>query len=89
MEVSNQKPPPQAPLNTTAERRSLARTKLFEYDKDFLSTDELVIMFQLLGENDDFVDSYLLLTTLPTSTDEVQYNWLKRRIAMVDEGSSR
>ena len=89
MEVSNQKPPPQAPLNTMAERRSLARTKLFEYDKDFLSTDELVIMFQLLGENDDFVDSYLLLTTLPTSTDEVQYNWLKRRIAMVGEGSSR
>ena len=37
-------------------------------------------MFEVLRASSDNVDEYLLLATLPTSTDEVRHGWLKRRI---------
>jgi len=44
--------------------------------------DEFVIMFDVLGENNDYVDAYLVLATSPASMDEVRWAWLKRRLSV-------
>ncbi|KAF8546338.1 hypothetical protein OG21DRAFT_1491316 [Imleria badia] len=49
--------------NAAAEKRHIARTTLLEREKDFLSLEELVVMFDVLGESNDHVDGYLLLAT--------------------------
>ena len=40
----------------------------------------ICIMFEVLRASSDNIDKYLLLATMPASTDEVQHGWLKRRI---------
>ncbi|KAF8550355.1 hypothetical protein OG21DRAFT_1525179 [Imleria badia] len=66
--------------NTTTEKRHIARTTLLEREKDFLSSEELVVMFDVLGESNDHVDGYLLLVMSATSTDDVRHSWLRKRI---------
>ena len=68
-------------VNATAEKRNAARTTLLECEQDFLTPDELFVMFDVLRESNDNVDEYLLLATSHASMDDVQHGWLRRRIA--------
>ena len=68
-------------VNAAAEKRNAARTTLLEHEQDFLTPDELFVMFDVLRESNDNVDEYLLLATSHASTDDVRHGWLRRRIA--------
>lgn len=66
--------------NAAAEKRNKARTTL-EREKDFLTSDELIVMIDILGRSNDHVDAHLLLATSPGARiDEVRHAWLRMRI---------
>ena len=53
-----------APLDTTSDavkQKKKARSLLLQLDSDFLSSKELVMLFDLFGSNDDAVNTYIVL----------------------------
>ena len=54
------------PLDTTSdavEQKKKARSLLLQLDSDFLSSKELVMLFDLFGSNDDAVNAYIVLAS--------------------------
>ena len=74
--------PGPAPLDTTSdavEQKKKARSLLLRLDSDFLSSEELVTLFDLFGSNDDAVDAYVVLASA-NNMAEVRHSWLKKRV---------
>ena len=74
--------PGPAPLDTTSdavEQKKKARSLLLRLDSDFLSSEELVMLFDLFGSNDDAVDAYVVLASA-NNMAEVRHSWLKKRV---------
>ena len=78
---------PQTTLDA-AEHRKKARTLLLQLDRDFLTAEESVMIFDLFGTNNDYVDAYLVLA-LEENMYEVRQSWLKTWIkeAQVSKGT--
>jgi hypothetical protein len=66
--------------NAAVVKRNKARVMLLEQERDYLTSDELAVMIDILG-SDDCVDVYLLLSS--PGTDEVRQAWLINRISEV------
>ena len=78
---------PQTTLDA-AKHRKKARTLLLQLDWDFLTAKESVVMFDLFGTNNDYIDAYLVLV-LEENMYEVQQSWLKKQMeeAQVSKGT--
>ncbi|KAG6373615.1 hypothetical protein JVT61DRAFT_6276 [Boletus reticuloceps] len=72
---------PSSQLEAMGEKKNRARSLLLDHEQDFLSTDEMIVMLDVLGKNSDYVETYLLLATSQASTDELRQQWLKKRLA--------
>lgn len=88
-QTTSSKPAPiPAPSSTTspqttseaAVQRKKARMLLLQLDWDFLTSVDLVIMFDIFGLNNDCIDAYIVLASTE-NMDEVWQSWLKKQIA--------
>ena len=69
-------------MDTTSdavEQKKKARSLLLQLDSDFLSSKELVTLFDLFGSNDDAVDAYVVLASA-NNMAEVRHSWLKKQV---------
>ena len=74
--------PGPAPLDTMSdavEQKKKARSLLLWLDSDFLSSEELVMLFDLFGLNDDAVEAYIVLASADNMA-EVWHSWLKKQV---------
>lgn len=71
-------------LTTTTdaeERKNVAKQLLIENDQDFLTMEQMLVIFDVFGEKRDYVNEYILLATLPASPPELRRGWLSKRLA--------
>ena len=72
--------PGPTPLDTTSDavkQKKKATSLLLQLDSDFLSSKELVTLFDLFGSNDDAVNAYIVLASADNMA-EIWHSWLKK-----------
>ena len=63
-------PAPLGTMSDAVEQKKKARLLLLWLDLDFLSSEELVTLFDLFGLNDDAVDTYIVLASADNMAEE-------------------
>lgn len=73
--------PPSQPVMTHEDKKILATQLLIEHDQGYLSTEQILGIFDVFAEKSDNVNEYIVLATLPVSTPELRHGWLQKKLA--------